>query len=295
MRPGRVVVLATAVILAGCSGVPLLDDGGEPTSRVTTTAVDRPTAPPPPGVLSLQVANPAELGRAHARAIENRSYVLTSNRTVRYENGTLRSRMATRVAVDEGPGFLVRISTMGPEAPVLLGRPPARGVYWSDGSTYLRRLTREGETTHVETEPPGTWIGTRSFWTTSVPFGGRNNRPSTYYASVFSAVPTRVSGPTTVDGTATYRIENDGDRPFPDGSFPDQVESVQDVSLVAFVDRDGLVRDLDLRYAGTVEGERVRVEQRISYSGVGSTTVGRPPWYEEAVAGGDDETSTPRR
>ena len=295
MRPGRVVVIAAAVFLAGCSGVPLLDDGGASTPTDEAPTVGPPAVDPPPGVLSLQVANPAELGRAHARAIENRSYVLTSNRTVRYEDGTLRSRMVTRVAVEEGPGFLVRISTAGPAAPVLLGRPPASAVYWSDGETYLRRLTREGETTHVETEPPGTWIGTRSFWTTSVPFGGRNNRPSTYYASVFSAVPTRVTGPTTVDGTATYRIENDGDRPFPDGSFPGRVESVHDVSLVALVDSDGLVRRLDLRYAGTVEGESVRVERRIRYSDVGSTTVGRPSWYEKAVAAGENGSSTSGR
>ena len=115
MRTGPAVLLAAAVLLAGCGGLPPLDDGDTPGPGETPTGADRPTdaglstARPPPGVLSLQVADPAELGRAHARAVENRSYVLTSNRTVRYANGTLRSRMSTRVAVDDGPGFHVRI------------------------------------------------------------------------------------------------------------------------------------------------------------------------------------------
>lgn len=277
--------LAVLVLLAGCGGLPFVGEERGSTPVATPAPEDQVTSQPPPGIVSLQVANPAALGRAHARAIENESYVLTSNRTVAYENGTLRSRLAVRVAIDEERRFLATASTDGPEAPVFVGTPPVYAVYWSNGSTYARRLSHDGRTTYTRFDPPDTWVGTWSYWTTSVPFGGRDNRPATFYASLFSAVPTRVTGETTLAGTTVFRLEDEADRPFSDEAFPGRVRSVHDVSFVALVDGDGLVRSLDLRYAGTVDGEAVRVEQTVRYEDVGSTTVQRPEWYERTVSG----------
>lgn len=285
MRAVPAVALAALVLLAGCGAFPLVGEEGGSTPAPTPVRGDGVTSSPPPGILSLQVVNPGALGRAHAESIENESYVLTSNRTVAAENGTLRSRLALTVAVDGGQGFLAAASTAGPEAPVFLGNPPADAVYWSNGTTYARRLSHDGRTTYTEFPPPDTWVGTRSYWTTSVPFGGRANRPAAFYASLFSAVPTRVTGETTLAGTPVFRLENEADRPFSDATFPGGVESVHDVSFVALVDGDGLVRSLDLRYAGTVDGEAVRVEWTLRYEDVGSTTVRRPAWFDRTVSG----------
>ncbi|HKJ58806.1 MAG TPA: hypothetical protein VKA37_06235 [Halobacteriales archaeon] len=285
MRAVPAALLVASVVLAGCSGFPLVGEEGGSTPVAPPIPEDQVTSQPPPGILSLQVVNPGALGRAHARAIENESYLLTSNRTVVRENGTLRSRLAVTVAIDEERRFLAAASTDGPEAPVFLGTPPVDAVYWSNGTTYARRLSHDGRTTHTQFAPPETWVGTWSYWTTSVPFGGRANRPETYYASLFSAVPTRVTGETTIAGTTVFRLENEADRPFSNDTFPGRVDSVHDVSFVALVDGDGLVRSLDLRYAGTVDGEAVRVNQTIRYEDVGSTTVRRPAWYERAASG----------
>ena len=283
MRSLPPVLLAVALALAGCGAAPFVGGSDEPVPAATPVPGERLTGPNPPGVDSGQVLNPTTLGRAHERAIENRSYVLVSNRTVRGVDETLRSRLAVRLALDEDRSFHVEVSTEGPEAPVLLGEPPAEAVYWSDGETYLRRLTRDGRTTHDAYGPPPTWVGTWSYWARSVPFGGGNNRPSTFYASLFSAVPTKVTGPATLGNVTALRIESRDDRPFSDEGFPGDVESVHDVSLVALVDDDGLVRSLELRYSGTVEGEPVRVHRTVRYEAVGSTSIDRPRWYDRAT------------
>lgn len=288
MRPGSAALVAAAVLLAGCGGLPMPDGGDGGPTVATPVSVEPRAADSAPGVLDGQVASPDALGRAHADAIENESYVLTSNRTVRAPNGSLESGLAVEVAIDEERRFLATVSTEGPDAPVFVGEPPAEAVYWSDGSTYLRRLTLAGRTTYVEFGPPDTWVGTWYYWAKTVPFGGSAARPATFYAGLFGAVPDRVDGQRTLDGRRVVRIVNEGDRPFSDAAFPGRVESVHDVSMVALVDRDGLVRSLDLRYAGVVEGEPVRVHRTVRYAGVGTTTVERPAWYDRAASGSAD-------
>lgn len=284
MRQAGPVVLTLSVVLAGCSGLPAVGGSGGPAPTVTPVPVDQFPALLPPGVSEDGVELPGRLGDAHDRAIDGRSYVLTSNRTVRYANGTLSSSIATRVALDEDRQFLASVATAGPDAPVLLGRPPATAVYWSDGTTNLRRLTRDGRTTYTEFEPPEPWIGGWYYWVATVPFGGRDSRPETFYAGLFSAVPTRLAGRTSLEGTTVFRLEAAGDQPVDDG-FPGDVSSVRNVTLVAHVDGDGLVRTLDLRYEGTLDGEPVRVHRTVRYRHVGSTTVERPAWYDRAASG----------
>lgn len=294
MRALPPALLAAALVLAGCGGIPFVGGSDDPTPAATPIPREQLTDPAPPGVSSGRVLSPTTLGRAHARAIENESYVLSAQRTVRYTNGTLRSRLAIELAIDEDRTFLVTVSTAGPEAPVFLGEPPAEATYWSDGTTYLRRLTRDGETTHNAFGPPSTWVGTWSYWAKSVPFGGGGSRPATFYGSLFAAVPVRVAGETTLGDAPVARLEDGDGRPFSDESFPGPVESVDDVSMVALVDGDGLVRSLDLRYRGTVDGEAVRVHRTIRYESVGATSVELPRWYDRAV-NGSGEGAPPTR
>lgn len=276
------MALVLAMIIAGCGGGVLSGGDGSPRTPATATT-NQSTMLPPPGISSLRVLNPSALGRAHARAIENTSYVVVSNRTATTPNGTLRSRLTTRVAVDGRGRFIAAAETAGPEAPVFIGEPPSHAVYWSNGTVYLRRLSRDGRTVYTQHAPPDTWVGTRRYWAEAVPFGARHNRPATFYAAVFDAVPTRVDGQTTMEGTPVLRLEGGLEGAASEGNLPDDVESVRNVTLVALVDRDGMVRSLDLRYAGTLTGEPVRVHWSIRYSRVGSPTVDRPRWYDRAV------------
>jgi hypothetical protein len=270
-----IVVAAAVALAAGAGGAP---EAGAPDDPATRTTPDDPY---PPGLSDAGVTDPDALGRAHVAGVSNESYFLTSVRTVRGTNGTLRSRLALLVWTDERRRFLVDARTAGPDAPVLLGDPPARGLYWSNGTTYARRLVRDGEQVYNTFEPSG-GAGTWRYWTATAPFGGDRARPAETYARTFAAVPTRVVTTREPDGVRRHLVVGEG-RADPGalrvGTDPRAVE------LTAEVTPEGLVRSLRLSYVATLDGERVRVTWRIRYEVVGRTTVPEPPWLDRALRG----------
>ena len=270
------VAVAVGLLLAGCNTVPSLDGPTSPTT--TVTPVDIPAEYDyAPGVTTEGVTDPGALAAAHERALADSSYRVRATRTVRHANGTLRAQLLVDVALDQNRTFLASAATRGPAAPVFLGRPPATGTYWSNGSVYVRRLTRDGETTYTAFEPPGGGAGTWRYWTRTVPFGGGQATPGGFYRGLFTAVPTRLADET--PGAEPYRLVGDTAT----APFQTEVTDVRDVRLVASVRRDGLVQSLTLRYAGEIDGTTVRVERTVRYRDVGTTAVGRPPWFEKAV------------
>ena len=144
----RVVLVALAVALVGC---PAVGPAATPTPEPEEY---------PPGVSGEGVVDATTLADAHDRAIENTSYTLVSNRTVRYTNGTVASALFVRVELAADRSFFVRTSTAGPDGPEFLGKPPAAGEFWSNGTVYVRALARDGETTYNRFTPPDTYVGT---------------------------------------------------------------------------------------------------------------------------------------
>lgn len=277
----RTVAVAALLVVAGCSAAPSLPGTDDPTATVTPVDVpaDYDYAP---GVTDAGVTDPATLAEAHESVIADSSYRLRANRTVRYANGTLREQLLVDVALAADGTYLATTATRGPAAPVFLGRPPANGSYWSNGSVYVRKLTRDGETTYTEFEPPSSGAGTWRYWTRTVPFGGEQATPSGFYRSLFASVPTSVDGETTAENATAYRLVGDSRA---ENRFADELSDVRDVRLVATVRRDGLVVSLSLRYVGELDGATVRVSRTVRYRDVGATTVERPSWYERAVGG----------
>jgi hypothetical protein len=271
-------LLAVLVVLAGCGAGPFATP--EPTvTPVPVPEGDRGSLAP--GVSDEGVERPGVLAAAHADALTNRSYRLVTSRTVRYENGTLRERLRLELALSADRHYLVDAETAGPEAPVFIGKPPATATFWSNGSTYTRRLTRDGETTYTRFQPTdgaGTW----QYWARTVPFGGRQGSPRNFVEETFTTVPTSITGRTAVGNTTAYGLA--GTRatdPLPG------VDEPHSVVLRATVTADGLVKSVTLRYAGTVDGEAVSVERTVRYEGVGNTTVGRPAWTDRALGQSD--------
>lgn len=286
-------LLCLLVLVSGCSA--LLDDGPAgaegPTATVTPAPVPDDTELAP-GVTRRGVEAPARLAQAHAEAVGGRSFVLTASRTVRYANDTLRSGLWVRVAVDDR-AHLAEAATAGPEAPVFLGRPPANATFWSNGSTHVRKLTRDGRTTYNEFGPPASGVATRSYWTGTVPFGGRQATPESFYRTLFESVAVGLAGETRSDATATYRLV--GER-VTNETFRFGATDVRDVRLVATVTDRGIVRNLSLTYVGEVEGETVTVSRTVRYRKVGETTVERPDWFERAVGQeSEGRVGTPER
>lgn len=277
-----VTVVVVLVLLAGCNGAPSLDGPGSATTE-TVSPVDVPADYAyAPGVTDAGVTDPLVLAEAHESVLVNTSFRLTANRTVRYANGTLREHLSVDVAVTADGTYLASAATAGPAAPVFLGRPPANGTYWSNGSVYVRKLTRDGRTTYTRFEPPGNGAGTWQYWTRTVPFGGEQATPGAFYGALFADVPSQVDGQTRTDDGTAYRVSGTSATSSRDA---DELRDVGNVRLVATIRDDGLVESLSLRYQAVVDGQPVLVERTVRYRAVGSTAVERPSWFEKAVEG----------
>lgn len=275
----RLLVCLLAVV-AGCSALPV---GGGPSTPTTGDVTPAPVPEDgrfPPGVTAEGVDDPTALATAHVATIDDNSYTLSMERVARHPNGTLHSRLRLRVQLGADRGYLADAATAGPFAPVFLGEPPARGVYWSNTTTYVRKLTRGNTTTYNEFRTRESGAGTSSYWVTTVAFGGAPGEPETFYRDAFAATSTRTVERRSVNGTPTYRIVGSGVR---NGTFDDDVASVSELRLDANVTQQGLVRTLSLRYAGEVNGDPVTVRWTVRYRQVGTTAVERPDWVERAV------------
>jgi len=272
-----VLLVGLLVLLAGCNG---LTGAGEPTPTVTAAEVPAEAAAYPPGIDDGGATAPDVLAAAHSDRVENRSYVLVSNRTVRYTNGTVRSALSVRVALADDRSYLVRVRTDGSEAPVLVGRPPANATYWSDGETYARKLTRGDRTTYTLFSPPDQYTATWRFWTQTVAFGGGSGYAGGTIRDTFGAVPTTLDGTVTRNGTELYRLTGEGTTVA--GRMAPELDTVNAVTLEAAVGRNGVVRRIAYRVDGDIDGTTVTVDRTIEYRRVGSTTVEAPPWLDRA-------------
>lgn len=272
----RRLLVCLLLVTAGCNT--LVGGGGEaPTATVTPAPVPAEETVAP-GVTDEGVRNPRALADAHADVLAAASYRLTANRTVRAANGTLRERLTLELALAADRSYRADAATAGPAAPVFLGTPPATATFWSNGSTYVRKLTRDDRTTYnsfTPVEGAGTW----QYWARTVPFGGQQATPRAFLRRTFRAVDTDVVGRTEANGTTTYLLRGNATTERLEAG----VSNPRNVSLTATVTEQGLVASLSLRYVGTVNGERVRVVRTVSYSDVGATTVDRPPWFDRAT------------
>lgn len=267
----RALAVCTLLLLAGC-GTP--SDGGS-TATDTVTPVEVPDDTTlAPGLTEAGVERPGTLADAHAAALDGTSYRLLANRTVSYANGTLRESLTLDLALAADRGYLVETATAGHAAPVFLGTPPANATFWSDGTTYLRRLSRDDTTTYNAFEPregAGTW----QYWARTVPFGGGTANPRDFVADTFAAAETRLAGQVDENGSTQYVVVANATT----APFDEEYVRPRNVSLRSTVTAEGLVQSLTLRYEATAGGETVTVRRTVRYR-LGNTTAPRPAWAE---------------
>lgn len=275
----RVAVVALLVVLAGC---PSFGSQGIPTP---TPDVEPRTegVPYPPGLGPAGVEDPAALARAHSASVNSTAYTIDSTRRITGPKGRLRSLLAVTVRLSADREYYATVRTAGPDAPELLGRPPARAAYWSNGTVYVRALTRDGETSYNRFVPPDSFAGTWRYWRSTAAFGGTAGHDDETFTRAFSDVRTVLTGTTIENDIRLWHVEG-GAAVRPDfakvGSGP-----VSNVTLEATVTQAGIVRRFDLRYDRRVEGEPVTVTWTLAHGDVGSTTVERPPWFDRALEG----------
>lgn len=274
-----VAAIACLLVLAGCGGFASGGDGAAsptPTATAAPVPTDSPTPRPGPGdvpgLSARDVEDPFALARAHRTMLANTTYTVRTNETTWFPNGTLRSRAVTVSRVEPGSLFdrYHSVTTFGgPVAPAGVPYPNATRVETYAGElVYLAVTYPNGTTTY------------RSF------------RPSDFrrrtLALLFSSFETRVVGRTACGNETCYRVASTAlDAPgFLAAAFvrlPDR--SVVDGSLVALVDRRGFVRAYRVRYRVETPDGTYTAVRRVTYSGLGETTVERPAWVENATTG----------
>ena len=271
-RLPSVAVALLLLVLAGCNGLagpaderrtvnPDLDSTPSPTARPV------PDAEYPSGV-SAEGFDPRALTDAHVAALENRSNAVRVHTTVLAANGTtLLSRAAT--TRENGSALSVSLVTSG-------ASPDFRGKttdyrYWSDGDATFER--REGPNgTHVTEELLG-GAGPRIGFTTT----GRSVVKPILLAAEFEHVGTERRGNATAHLlTAT-----------PDSYEYSRVGETWNVRLAVAVAPTGVVEWMLVRYDARVRGVEVTFVRRFRVFDVGTTTVERPGWVEDARRDGD--------
>ena len=289
----RLSLVVVLVVLAGCAG--LGGDAGGPDDGPVDTATPVPVPNAEletvrsSGIDDDGVSEPAAVAAAHSEGLSEQSYRLVSNQTVRYENGSVRSQYYVDLRLAENRTHFATVRTAGPEAPGLLGSPPAFAEYWADTETYLLAfgesdpVYNEFEVDSSGARTPGTW----EFWSTTGSFDF-NFSPADMIETSLESVPTQIDETHRVDGVDRYSLveadRTDAELPYP------EADPARGVSLTADIDQTGLVRQLTLEYTAEVDGEGVLVTRSIAYSEIGTTDVGRPAWFDEARDESDPDT-----
>ena len=280
------VLLALSLVFAGCSGLGM---GGNETPTETSTPAEVPTDAPTqtpvqqlaPGLTGDGVTDAFALGDAHAAILDNVSYTVYENFTIRYKNGSIFNQVTTRAQIANNNRFYIIQDGLGPNVSGSGGFSA-----WSDGERVLFAQTTNNNTSYIapygvegEPIPPQGAIDATGIDPT--------NKEQIY--AIFSSVETRVTDRTTRNGTTHYQIVATNVTN-PDAF--DRGRNPHNVSLQALIDSQGLVREYQLSYTMTLNGASAQIHRQVNYSSLGNTTIERPPWYDAAIKNVSTATST---
>jgi hypothetical protein len=287
------LVLVGLVAVAGCNAF----SSGSNTPMVTP--MDVPTDTPPPTVApadsrlpqqcspiqQIGFENAAALAAAHNATVWNTSFSVRLVRTGVYQNGSLAFHRVTTAHI--GPNHsrvYVRWEKAGTHAPLpFIGSKPHPLQYkavalWTNGERVVRRYV-SGHTAQYNTR--------------SLTDGERGRFPA--MARSLATEPHEILANATVcvtdrfsrNGTTLYRLAFT--RTDLAGQHPNATV-LRPVAGRAFVDASGIIHELRLDYVWHPTDDRgratesvVTVTETITVTGVGSTSVERPLWYETAV------------
>ncbi|WP_435062579.1 DUF7537 family lipoprotein [Halobaculum sp. EA56] len=275
-RPSLAVAVVCVVLLAGCGAGG--DRGGgrtvNPALAGTPTASPTPTPAPdyPPGVTADGVDVRA-LTAAHDRALVRRNSTVRFSRTVVAADGTT---LATRESVTEHAGDRLGFRLVANGS--LPGEPdPALRsfAFWTNGSvTAIRSVNGTGAVSYQVV--PG-----RPATLTGVDDSGEG-----LVFAAFAGTDARVAGTATVDGEEMTVIRAEHDRLNRSGR-----PTVRNLTAVAYVTDEGVVRSFELRYTATYgEGDDAVVATTTERfrATVGDTAAAPPDWVDEAIRTGSD-------
>lgn len=275
----RSLLLAVLIALAGCSS-----PAAPATPTGTSTAAPVPTTDPStvlaPGVTVRGVEDPVTLAETHTAALDGTTVTVEIEESRRYANGSLRWHRTATQWID-ATGGEVRSYHVGEFegstrdaglVPDFVRFPDATHVerYAVGEDAYYRYRLQSGDTWYVS----GPYPADRLVDPGLVP--------------LFWAVDTRVTDREIRDGTNYYRLEG-GEvadrttlgRVFVGEPFVD----LENVSVDALVDGRGVVHEYHLTYTLVeADGTTVYGSESVRFTGIGTTTVDRPAWYDGVTA-----------
>lgn len=230
------------------------DDGGtsSDTGAGTTTAEVAGLAP---GIAEDGVTEPFALARAHADLLRNRSYAANATTVVRFENGSL-ARRTVETTHRDGESYLFAQRAAGPLRRTAFARTELR----SDGTTTLAVIEwPNGNLTYDRLSAPAALVPDAGYW--------RND--------VYGLVGSGEFSVETVPGgdRQRYRLVSDSIRPV----------AVENASVRMVLDDRGFVREYRYAYDRTEDGVATHAVRTVRFSGLGTTTVPRPPWVDSAL------------
>jgi hypothetical protein len=277
-------LLATVIVLSGCSGT-----FGNGTSTPTVTPAEVPpvesTEALAPGLTEAGIDDPVALVGAHERVLRNASYTVSADIDERFASGELRRRKAANGQYAAGTTpYRLRVELAGTALPEPV---PYRTTVWSDGERGLKAVTRNDTTRYLAVRDlrPG-FAGSRTLYALGP---AEENNLQSLFAAADRGTVERIERNTT--GPARYRITTDRfSRPNLSAIRPPT--AIESAAFSAVVDSRGIIREYRLEYSGEIDGRPVHGVERVRFTDIGTTTVERPPWSDEALNGSRSESQT---
>lgn len=260
----RVLLVATLLVLAGCSGVA----NDEPVDR-DPYGVDEPIEPSATAGIPITGPEDSEFGTwedlwmSHVETLETNAYERTSTLEVVDANGTVIRSETTRTVRAENGTMLVEQVRERPDSSGT-GTEQETVTQWTDDDRSLVRTTADNETTIEE----GRALDDHA---SAFPV-----HPDSLFISVESVTAVET------DDSTRHVLRGSG-----------VVAPYENATFTAIVDGDGYLEGLavegDVRHR--VEAERATVEWRLDSVGE-PTELDRPDWVEAAAGGDADDDAS---
>lgn len=287
-RRARVVAVLLLAMAAGCSGLPVVEDG----SGITVTPADVPTdeaTPTRAGGVPFVEANgsfsdPATLAANHRDTLQGQSFTVSATQTIRFPASNQTGRWELTASIAPSGAFAVDTerggSVFGTDRSIRIG-------FWSNGEIVVEAFLRNGTwTANIVRDAQGNPVPPMTVMPIDPYFEGELR---TIYAA------TRVQSMTRTDAggqsTDPVRLSTAGPvGPGVAGTLA-SVTAVRNLSATIDITEEGFVTRIRFRYAGEFAGEPVFVTRTVRYTKLGTTTVHRPDWVGDALAGSDYDPS----
>jgi hypothetical protein len=277
--------LVVLLLLSGCNAF----SGGDTAETPLVTPADVPTEEPrsvrgfAPGLTRQGVVDPIALGRAHEVTLTNTSYTVLSKHTVRYPNGTIRTRGTTTTQVVDSADRYYMIREQYRPTVDDANHTSMMRAYWSDGTRVLVAVSRNNNTIYKNNK--------LSPKTHSYIYDYQQGKR---FFDLFSAIDTHIVNHTTRNGTMLYRLAlTEITQPNLLMEVGHRYKNSRNITFYAVIDSRGLVHEYRLAYTATLtetsQPTSIRTVETVHYTRIGNTTVERPPWYHAA------NSTTPER